>query len=107
VAVPTNPFATTLWSEKALSFRIAPEGYGTKCLGGCRSTVRSVSSPFPSRAHTVIEERPHEADYARFDTEKNERHHADRFWALALAVHAAGLGKGRRRARQKVSASIV
>ena len=24
-----------------------------------------------------------------------------------LAVHAAGLGKGRRRARQKVSASIV
>jgi len=48
-----------------------------------------------------------EAGYARFDTEKNERHHADKFWALALAVHAAGLGKDKRRKRQKVSASIV
>jgi len=48
-----------------------------------------------------------EAGYARFDTEKNERHHADKFWALALGVHAAGLGKERKRKRQKVSASIV
>jgi phage FluMu gp28-like protein len=24
-----------------------------------------------------------------FDTEKNEKHHADKFWALALAVSAA------------------
>lgn len=54
-----------------------------------------------------IKKTPTEAGYARFDTEKNERHHADKFWALALAVHAAGLGKERRRARQKVSASIV
>ncbi|MFO8058219.1 MAG: hypothetical protein R6V10_13075 [bacterium] len=48
-----------------------------------------------------------EAGYARFDTEKNERHHADKFWTLALAVHAAGLGKDKRRKRQKVSASVV
>lgn len=54
-----------------------------------------------------IKKTPTEAGYARFDTEKNERHHADKFWALALAVHAAGLGKDRRRTRQKVSASIV
>jgi phage FluMu gp28-like protein len=54
-----------------------------------------------------IKKTPTEAGYARFDTEKNERHHADKFWALALAVHAAGLGKERRRARERVSASIV
>ena len=33
-----------------------------------------------------------DAGYARFYTEKNERHHADKFWALALAAHAAGRG---------------
>jgi phage FluMu gp28-like protein len=59
-----------------------------------------------SQIHS-IKKTPTEAGYARFDTEKNERHHADKFWALALAVHAAGLGKDRRRNRQKVSASIV
>jgi len=48
-----------------------------------------------------------DAGYARFDTEKNERHHADKFWALALAVHATGTGKGRRRKRKNVSVSIV
>jgi phage FluMu gp28-like protein len=54
-----------------------------------------------------IKKTPTEAGYARFDTEKNEWHHADKFWALALAVHAAGVGKDRRRTRQKVSASII
>ena len=54
-----------------------------------------------------IKKTPTGTGYARFDTEKNDRHHADKFWALALAVHAAGLGKQRRRRRQKVSASIV
>jgi len=29
-----------------------------------------------------------------FDTEKNEKHHADKFWALALAVSAAREGQG-------------
>ena len=54
-----------------------------------------------------IKKTPTEVGYARFDTEKNERHHADKFRALTLAVHAAGLGKEQRRARQKVSVSIV
>ena len=30
-----------------------------------------------------------QAKHNVFDTEKNERHHADKFWALALAVYAA------------------
>jgi hypothetical protein len=34
-----------------------------------------------------IKKTPTEAGYTRFDTEKNERHHADKFWALALAIH--------------------
>lgn len=38
---------------------------------------------------------------------KNERHHADEFWALALAIHAAGLAKEHRRPRRQVTASIV
>jgi hypothetical protein len=48
-----------------------------------------------------------QAGYARFDTEKNERHHADKFWALALAVHAGGLGKGKRGEKRGVVASVV
>ncbi len=48
-----------------------------------------------------------DAGYSRYDTEKNEKHHADRFWALALAVHAAGITRGRKRKRRVVSASIV
>jgi phage FluMu gp28-like protein len=48
-----------------------------------------------------------DAGYSRYDTEKNEKHHADRFWALALAVHAAGIARGRKRKRRVVSASIV
>jgi len=48
-----------------------------------------------------------DAGYARFDTEKNERHHADKFWALALAVHGAGEMKGRRKKQVGVQASVV
>ena len=29
------------------------------------------------------------AKYNRFDTERNEKHHADKFWAWALAIYAA------------------
>jgi len=47
------------------------------------------------------------AGYARFDTETNERHHADKCWALALAVHASGALKRPRRRRDGISASIV
>jgi len=47
------------------------------------------------------------AGYARFDTETNERHHADKCWALALAVHAAGGAVRRRRKRRGVQASVV
>jgi len=47
------------------------------------------------------------AGYARFDTETNERHHADKCWALALAVHAAGGAVRRRRKRRGVRASVV
>jgi len=54
-----------------------------------------------------IKKSPTDAGYARYDTEKNERHHADKFWALALAVHAAGGDGRRRRKRRGVSASIV
>jgi len=48
-----------------------------------------------------------DAGYSRYDTEKNEKHHADKFWSLALAVHAAGIMKGKRRKRKNISASIV
>jgi len=54
-----------------------------------------------------IKKTPTEAGYARFDTEKNERHHADRMWSLALALHAAGCGKHRRRRQRKVEVSVV
>jgi phage FluMu gp28-like protein len=48
-----------------------------------------------------------DAGYARFDTEKNEKHHSDKFWSLALAIHAAG-EQGKRRPRvSKVRASVV
>ena len=45
--------------------------------------------------------------YSRYDTQKNEKRHADRFWALPLAAHAAGIARGRKRKRRVVSASIV
>ncbi len=48
-----------------------------------------------------------DAGYSRYDTEKNEKHHADRYWALALAVHAAGVTRSRKRKRKVVSVSIV
>ncbi len=54
-----------------------------------------------------IKKTPTQAGYARFDTEKNERHHADKFWALALAVHAAGVTRDTRRRRHRITASIV
>lgn len=55
-----------------------------------------------------VKKTPIQAGYARFDTEKNERHHADKFWSLALAVHGAGLGKKRRRrGNDNISVSIV
>lgn len=54
-----------------------------------------------------VKKTPVEAGYARFDTEKNERRHADKFRTLALAVHAAGLGKERKRQRKNVEASVV
>ncbi|HWP37493.1 MAG TPA: hypothetical protein VNL18_08075 [Gemmatimonadales bacterium] len=64
------------------------------------------SRELTAQIHSIIKT-PTEAGCARFDTERNERHHADKFWAAALAVHAAGLGKERRRARERVSASIA
>jgi phage FluMu gp28-like protein len=48
-----------------------------------------------------------DAGYSRYDTEKNEKHHADRYWSLALAVHAAGITRGRRRRRGVVTARVV
>ena len=59
-----------------------------------------------SQVHS-IKKTATDAGYSRYDTEKNEKHHADRFWALALAVHAAGIARGRKRRRRVVSASIV
>jgi hypothetical protein len=64
------------------------------------------SRELASQIHSV-KKMPTEAGYARFDIERNERHHADKFRALALAVHAAGLGKELRRERKKVEASVV
>ena len=59
-----------------------------------------------SQVHS-IKKTATEAGYSRYDTEKNDRHHADVMWALALAVHAAGITRGRRRRRGIVKASIV
>jgi len=47
------------------------------------------------------------AGYSRYDTETNAKAHADVLWALALAVHAAGVTHERKRRRKVVSASIV
>lgn len=47
------------------------------------------------------------AGFARYDTEGNEDHHADKMWALALAVHAAGLKDKQRKRRREVLASVV
>jgi hypothetical protein len=48
-----------------------------------------------------------DAGYSRYDTEKNERHHADRMWSLALAVHAAGVARVRKRKRSPVTVKII
>jgi phage FluMu gp28-like protein len=53
-----------------------------------------------------IKKKATDAGYARYDTEKNETHHADKMWSLALAVHAAG-GQKRKRKRRVIDASIV
>jgi phage FluMu gp28-like protein len=53
-----------------------------------------------------IRKKATDAGYARYDTEKNETHHADKMWALALALHAAGSRK-RKRKRKAIDASIV
>jgi len=47
------------------------------------------------------------AGYSRYDTETNARAHADVLWALALAVHAAGINRERKRRRPIVTATIV
>jgi hypothetical protein len=48
-----------------------------------------------------------EGGYSRFDTDRNERHHGDALWALALAVRAAG-GTGKEaRKRRAVQAGVV
>jgi phage FluMu gp28-like protein len=59
-----------------------------------------------SQVHS-IKKSATDAGYSRYDTEKNEKHHGDRYWALALAVHAAGITRSRKRKRRVVSASIV
>ena len=48
-----------------------------------------------------------EAGYARFDTEKNERHHADKMWALSLAVHSTDSFRNTTRKMDGVSARVV
>jgi hypothetical protein len=49
-----------------------------------------------------------DAGYSRYDTEGDDAEtHADRYWALALAAHAAGVVRGRKRRRPVVRASIV
>ena len=54
-----------------------------------------------------IKKKATDAGYSRYDTEKNETsHHGDKLWALALAVHAAG-GQKRKRKRRAIDASIV
>ena len=51
-----------------------------------------------------------DAGYSRYDAEANEgkpRSHGDVMWALALAVHAAGINRKRRKRRPLVRATIV
>jgi len=54
-----------------------------------------------------VKKTPTGAGYARFDTEKNEKHHADSMWALALAVHAASMSEEGKKKRPQVEASII
>jgi len=48
-----------------------------------------------------------DAGYSRYDTERNEKGHADAMWALALAVHAAGINRVRKRRVPQVKVTIV
>ena len=36
------------------------------------------------------------AKHSRFDTDANEKHHADKYWAFALAEHAVDKGQSKR-----------
>jgi phage FluMu gp28-like protein len=54
-----------------------------------------------------IRKSPTNAGYSRYDTETNARAHADVLWALALAAHAAGINRERKRRRPIVTATIV
>jgi hypothetical protein len=77
------------------------------CQGPLGLTEEAATSLRQGAQIHSIKKTPTEGGQARFDTEKNERHQADKFWALALAVRAVGLGKERRPRRQRNSASIV
>jgi phage FluMu gp28-like protein len=59
-----------------------------------------------SQVHS-IKKTATDAGYSRYDTEKNEKAHADVMWSLALAVHAAGINRKRKRRRPLVRATIV
>jgi len=48
-----------------------------------------------------------DAGYARFDTEKNERHHADKFWALSLSVRGSESTFKRPKRLKGVQASVI
>ena len=48
-----------------------------------------------------------DAGYSRYDTEKNEAHHSDKLWSLALAAHASGVTRDRPQRRREITASIV
>ena len=59
-----------------------------------------------SQVHS-IKKTATDAGYARYDTEGNRQAHADAMWSLALAVHAAGTGRKRKRRLPQVRATIV
>jgi len=83
---------------------------GLTCGGyGCPQIFEEVVIPrdrkLTQQIHS-IKKKATDAGYSRYDTEKNESHHADKYWSLALAVHAAGRQK-RKRKRKAIDASIV
>lgn len=80
-------------------FPIRAERLSLRFRGSCKEEGRIQATDgdrgLISQVHS-IKKTLTKAGYARFDTEKNERH-ADKFWALALAVHAAGIAAAPRR----------
>jgi hypothetical protein len=54
-----------------------------------------------------VKGRATEGGYSRFDTDRNEKHHGDALWALALAVRAAGGMERKAKVRKVIQASIV